>query len=244
MRVIPVIDILGGIAVHAVKGRRSEYKPLESVLCTSAKPSEIASAFRKQGFSRLYIADLDAIMKKRSNLAVIKQIAKSTGLNLMVDAGTTDLDGAKKLLSSGIERVIIGTETLFSMSFVEEATKTFGQEHIVVSIDLKGERVLGKMGFGQKSNPLKLLQDVSKTGVNQIIMLDLARVGSSKGVNNSLLFDFSEIRDVEVFIGGGVRNIEDLKHLRKMGVAGVLVATALHSGRLTSTALEQASFSI
>ena len=244
MRVIPVIDILKGTTVHAVKGRRSEYKPLESILCTSAKPSEIASAFKKQGFSRLYIADLDAIMKKRSNLAVIKQIVKSTGLDLMVDAGTTNLEGVEKLLSSGIERVIIGTETLSSMSFVQEAVKTFGQERIVVSIDSKGERLLGKMGLDQKSNPLKLLQDVSKAGVNQIILLDLARVGSSKGVNSSLLVDFSEIREVEILVGGGVCNIEDLKHLRKMGVAGVLVATALHSGKLTSIALEQASFSI
>ena len=244
MRVIPVIDILGGIAVHAVKGKRSEYKPLESVLCTSVKPIEIASVFKKLGFGRLYIADLDAIMKKRSNLGLIKQIAKSTGLDLMVDAGTINLEGAEKLLSSGIERVIIGTETLSSMSFVEEAAKTFGQERIVVSIDLKGERVLGKMGLDQKSNPLKLLQDVSKAGVNQIILLDLARVGSSKGVNSSLLFDFSEIIEVEVFLGGGVRNIEDLKHLRKMGVAGVLVATALHLGRFNFTALKQAGFSL
>ena len=99
MRVIPVIDILNGIAVHAVRGKRSEYKPLVSVLCPSAKPSEIAFAFKKLGFSRLYIADLDAIMKKSSNLAVIRQIAKSTGLDLMVDAGTT----SRRIKGSSIE---------------------------------------------------------------------------------------------------------------------------------------------
>ncbi|HKM59743.1 MAG TPA: HisA/HisF-related TIM barrel protein, partial [Candidatus Bathyarchaeia archaeon] len=61
MKVIPVIDILNGIVVHAVRGKRREYQPLQSSICNSIEPLEIAKTFKTLGFSELYIADLDAI---------------------------------------------------------------------------------------------------------------------------------------------------------------------------------------
>ena len=87
MKVIPVIDILNGIVVHAVRGKRREYQPLQSILCKSVEPLEVAKAFKALGFSELYIADLDAITGGSVNFQVFKRIAKETGLKLMVDAG-------------------------------------------------------------------------------------------------------------------------------------------------------------
>jgi phosphoribosylformimino-5-aminoimidazole carboxamide ribotide isomerase len=79
-------------------------------------------------------------------------------------------------------------------------------------------------------------------GVEQIIVLDLVRVGSGEGVNMPFLTSALKLRGVKVFVGGGVRGIEDLLALRDMGVFGVLVATALHSGKITLTQLKQADF--
>jgi len=120
LKVVPVIDILGGVAVHAIRGRRSEYQPLKSVLCTSTKPLDVALAFKKLGFRELYVADLDAIMIGRPNFSVLKQIAVNTGLSLMVDAGIADIEGAEKLLNNNVSKVIIGTETLPNMSFCRQ----------------------------------------------------------------------------------------------------------------------------
>ena len=92
MKVIPVIDILNGIVVHGVRGKRSEYQPLQSILCYSVEPLEVAKTFKTLGFSELYIADLDAIIDGSVNFQVFKRIAEETGLKLMVDAGVTDLE--------------------------------------------------------------------------------------------------------------------------------------------------------
>jgi len=100
LKVIPVIDILKGVAVHAVRGKRSEYQPLKSVLCKSADPLRVASAFKALGFSELYVADLDAIMGGHPYFAVLKQIADTAGLSLMVDAGIADLEKTEELLVS------------------------------------------------------------------------------------------------------------------------------------------------
>ena len=70
MKIIPVIDVLNGIAVHGIQGERKQYKPLKSLLCRSFKPTEIAYAFELLGFDSLYLADLDAILGKSTNLEI------------------------------------------------------------------------------------------------------------------------------------------------------------------------------
>ena len=242
MKVVPVIDLLGGVAVHAMRGKRSEYKPLKSVLSPSTDPLDVAIAFKKLGFTELYLADLDGIITGHPNFSVLNQIAETTRLCLMVDAGIANVKEAEELLSNHVSKVIIGTETLPDMNFVREAVATLGKEQIIVSLDLKGEKVLGKLGLGQPSNPLYALHRILEASVNQIILLDLARVGSGEGVNMPLLHKIIKNRGVELFVGGGVRGMGDLKELNNMGVFGVLVATALHSGRITGTELKQSGF--
>ena len=68
MRLIPVMDLLDGRVVQAIKGEREQYKPVKSVLCDTSEPVDVARAFRDQlGLSEIYIADLDAIMGRGSH---------------------------------------------------------------------------------------------------------------------------------------------------------------------------------
>jgi phosphoribosylformimino-5-aminoimidazole carboxamide ribotide isomerase len=240
LKVIPVIDILNGIVVHGVRGKRREYQPLQSILCKSVDPLEVASEFKALGFSELYIADLDAITRGSVNFQVFKRIAKETGLKLMVDAGVTDLETAQKLLHSGVSKVVVGTETLRSISFVGEAVRLFGSERVIVSLDFKGDKVLVKLGFDGCKEPMCLLREFKEMGVSGVIVLDLARVGSGEGVNVDFLKEVFEQVAVDVFVGGGVRDIEDLVELKNLGVSGVLVATALHSGKISIEELKKA----
>lgn len=233
MKIVPVIDILNSLAVHAVRGNRNEYQPLKSVLCPSANPLDVALAFREFGFNELYVADLDGIMAGRPNFAVLRQIAETTGLKLMVDAGIADFERARKVLKSHVAKVIIGTETLPDINFMAEAAKVLGSERVVVSLDLKGEQVVSGFGLGIFANPLDLLRKFEGAGIDQIIVLDLTRVGSGEGVNLPFLKEVLKNQSIKVFVGGGVRDIGDLLELQKAGVFGVLVATALHSGKIS-----------
>jgi phosphoribosylformimino-5-aminoimidazole carboxamide ribotide isomerase len=242
LKIIPVVDVLGGIAVHAIRGKRKEYQPLKSVLCASTDPVEVAAALKALGFSELYVADLDAITGGQPNFSLFKKIADTTGLDLMVDAGVANLEKAEKLLKSHVSRVIIGTETLTSASFVAEAVKFFGSEKIVVSLDLMGNRIISGFELGRFAEPLKFLRELEELGVCQIIVLDLAKVGSSEGVNVSFLQEVLRNINAEVLVGGGVRDVKDLMALQELGVFGVLVATALHMGKISPADLKQAGF--
>jgi phosphoribosylformimino-5-aminoimidazole carboxamide ribotide isomerase len=233
VKLIPVIDILNGVAVHAVKGKRSEYQPLKSVLCSSADPLAVACKFRSCGFSELYVADLDAIMAKGENLAVLQKIADKTGLALMVDAGISDIDGAERLFRGVVAKVIVGTETLPSLSCLKEMLQQFGSEKVVVSLDLKNGKVLSKSPSIAALDVFELARNLEKIGVCELIVLDLARVGSEEGVDMALLEKLLRELKVKVDVGGGVRDIDDLAALKLLGVHGVLLATALHSGKIS-----------
>lgn len=238
--VIPVIDILGGRVVHAVRGRRKEYQPLKSNLCASTDPVDVAVTLKVLGFSELYVADLDAITGGQVNFSIFKNITDKTGLELMVDAGVDDLKKAESVLKSHVSKVIIGTETLPSISFVAEAVRLFGSENVVVSLDLMGDRVLSRLALGALKDPVALLRKFQNAGVSQIIVLDLARVGSEEGVNMYFLEKILRNFKGNVFVGGGVRNIKDLLELERTGVSGVLIATALHSGKISVKELKRA----
>jgi phosphoribosylformimino-5-aminoimidazole carboxamide ribotide isomerase len=242
MKIIPVIDVLNGIAVHGVRGERKRYQPLKSLLCKSADPIEIAYAFKSLGFSSLYLADLDAILGKTANLDVYRQIMTETSLDLMVDAGIADIAKAREVMDAGVSKIVVGSETLNNLGFVSQAVSAFGEDKIVVSIDQKGGKVLSASNSIALIDAVSFAQQLASLGVRQIILLDLDRVGTEHGINLPLLMDILEQTRVEVLVGGGIRSLLELEQLRTLGVSGALVATVLHNGKVTVDEIKAAGF--
>ena len=120
----------------------------------------------------------------------------------------------RNFLKAGVSKLIIGTETLESKNFVAQAVDIFGRERVVVSLDLKGDKVLVKLGFDGCTDPICLLNQFKEMGVSQVIVLDLLRVGSGEGVNIDFLKKVIAEVGVDVYVGGGVRDINDLVELK------------------------------
>src|SRR5262245_49329953 len=111
-RLIPVIDVLGGIVVRAVAGKRDRYRPLVSQLTGSNFPVTVAEALREHaGTAELYLADLDAIMGKAPALPLYQILARR-GFQLWVDAGIRTAAAATALVESGVAVPVAGLETL------------------------------------------------------------------------------------------------------------------------------------
>jgi phosphoribosylformimino-5-aminoimidazole carboxamide ribotide isomerase len=242
MKVIPVVDIFNNRVVHAIRGKRQEYQPIRSIITQSVEPVEVSMAFKNLGFGVLYIADLDGIIDCSSSFQLISRIFDATGLELIVDGGVTSLDRAQKLLDSGVSKLIIGTETLANKEFVAEAIRLFGRGRVVVSVDLRGDKVLVQSDFDGCTDVMCLLREFEAMGVSDVIILDLARVGTGEGVNKAFLKQVLETFNFAVYVGGGVRDIQDLVELENLGVSGALIATALHTGRITTRQLKAEGF--
>jgi len=234
MRIVPVLDLKGGHVVRGVGGRREEYRPVVSRLTSSSAPADVAAAFRDQlGLRELYVADLDAIAGAPPALATYTTL-QALGCALWVDAGLSNAGQAEPLLAAGVETIVAGLETLAGPEELARLCEHHG-ERVVFSLDLKESRPLGDLSAWEAENAWGVASRAVALGTRRVLILDLSRVGGGEGTGTEELCRrlANEHPGVEVAAGGGVRGPDDLPRLRACGVSAVLVASALHDGRLT-----------
>ena len=239
MRIIPVLDILTleekKHVVRGIKGERKKYFPIKSSkILNDSNPIEMAKKFKELGeFEELYIADLDAIQGLNRNLDYINVIVQNNNQKVMVDAGISNLSDINNLKKINIDKFIIGTETLKSLQELKDIIDIFGNEKIILSIDLFNNRLMTK---NEELKDLKLknfLNKIMKLDIQEIIFLELTQVGAKTGVNASLIKLMRKYLNCKLITGGGVKTISDLMSMQELGIDGVLVATALHEGTIT-----------
>lgn len=242
-KVIPVLDIMNGVVVQGVAGRRDEYLPIDSQLVGSSDARDVAHAIRDQlGLDYLYIADLDSIVREKPNLDLLGDLVDS-GFRLLVDAGIREADQIGQLMNIGVEDVIIALETTNGPSVVGESTARYPSDRIVFSVDQKDGRLMGDDSNWDLPDWSAewMARAVIELGIGRIILLDLAGVGMGQGVTTlELSRNMSRsYPNVEIITGGGVRTMDDLTGLKAAGVSGVLVSTAIQQGQLTREQIEE-----
>jgi phosphoribosylformimino-5-aminoimidazole carboxamide ribotide isomerase len=236
MLILPVLDLQAGRVVRGIRGERSLYRPLTSPLVPDANPITAARAVRERfGLTTLYIADLDAIAGQEPSLRLFEQLS-SFGFQLWVDAGLREGTLPGKLFAAGVAAVIAGLETLPGPELLRSLLPI--KARILISLDLKGGRALTSYARWLSSPPADIAQEIIALGYTRLLILDLARVGTREGTGTEELCAriLAQARErgaeVQLFAGGGVRSKSDLDDLHQAGLAGVLVASALHDGML------------
>jgi len=238
MRVIPVIDLKGGCVVRAVLGLRDSYKPISDSVYKTCEPVELATRLALEGFKIVYIADIDSITGGRVSEGVFKSLRR-LGIEMIADVGVTD----ERKLEKAVELAdypVLATESLPSLSFLSNALKRYG-DRAFVSLDLRGGRVVSRdpeisgKGLREACKLLKALEAL------RVILIDFDRIGSYSGPSVEGARALVE-EGFDVYVGGGVRDVNDLIRLREIGVSGALVASALHSGKIKVHELKALGF--
>lgn len=236
------MDLMGGVVVRGIAGRRDEYRPIESALAPGADPVTIGRVFRERlQLTEAYLADLDAIAGAEPAWELYGQLA-ACGLSLYIDAGLTTLERAQKLaafrtLDKPLAGVIAGLESLPSPEALAEMLEIIGPERFIFSLDLKAGAPLISSPAWQDYDAEHIARETLRIGVRRFIVLDLACVGAYQGIGAEGLIRYLRglDDDIEIISGGGVRNRADLQLLAAAGCDAALVASALHDGRLKGT---------
>jgi phosphoribosylformimino-5-aminoimidazole carboxamide ribotide isomerase len=219
--IIPVIDLMGGVVVHARAGQRDRYRPLaRSCLTDSPLPhAVVAGLLALHPFRRLYIADLDAIGKRGDHDKAIAGLAAAfPGLEMWVDAGVATAEEAAAAMRLPAARLVLGSESQEDCRLLATL-----DEAPILSLDMRGAERLDPTGLFERPD----------LWPRDLIVMTLARVGAGQGPDLEALGDvLRRAPGRRVWAAGGVRGAADLASLRQLGCAGVLVATALHDGRL------------
>ncbi len=217
-RCVFVLDLFNGSAVHAVRGEREKYQPIgaKSKVVGTSDPLSILEALRPK---EVYVADLDRITGSGDNLALIGEMAKKA--ETMADVGISSVEELELLPLDC--RPVLGTET-GSFDLLKRATS---KREVTVSLDLFGGEVLTR-DPSLKVSPLDLIWRLNPLPIKEIILLALDRVGTSTGLDEAFLRKAADLSDHPILLGGGVKDGSDLDRLEDLGLAGALVATAVH----------------
>jgi phosphoribosylformimino-5-aminoimidazole carboxamide ribotide isomerase len=260
MRIVPVIDLLGGLAVHARRGDRATYRPVQSALVAGSDPVAVARALiaaadvaqqRLGGATvaaadddgdadadRLYVADLDALQGRSVQQATIAALlAGLPGVQLWLDAGFAEPDVADSLVASLGDagrrlRPIYASEALASRAALARCTRIGGDIH-----QPRPGAILSLDRRGSEQLDPAGCWQAPELWPDDLIVMTLERVGAGSG---PALDTLGEVAAQACALGntprlwgaGGVRDLDDLRQAQGAGASGWLIATALHEGRL------------
>ncbi len=217
MKLIPVVDLMQGQVVHARLGERQHYRPIQSPLCASSDPIMVIKALASlYSFDALYIADLDAIQGKSTQVAQIQHIQQHFNhLEILCDAGFSHRQQIAQYPS--VMTPVIGTESLSSLYQLES-----------LHLALDGRYILS-LDFQQDFLGCQDILHTPEMWPDKIIVMSLRHVGSQLGPDWARLTSCHRLKpDAHWIAAGGVRHRQDLQALEQMGFAAAMLASALH----------------
>ncbi|MCC8403176.1 phosphoribosylformimino-5-aminoimidazole carboxamide ribotide isomerase [Paraburkholderia sp. MMS20-SJTN17] len=245
MQVIPVLDLLDGHVVRAVRGERSAYRPIQSRLAPTSDPLAVARALiEASGAPTLYIADLGAILRHGAHAATLAALrAALPRVELWLDAGFADYASMRALFeriddalaqrnsqhdcdAAGSQLAtlvpVFGTESLRDIHALHAARRD-GYTPIL-SLDHRAGELLAATAHDGSS----------AWWPSRVIAMTLDQVGSYTGPD---LATFQRLRaqapaHTTLIGAGGIRNRDDLAAAARTGATAWLVASALHDRRI------------
>ncbi len=192
---------------------------------------EVALKWQSKGAHRIHVVDLDGAKSgEPQNLEIVRQIALSAMIPVQMGGGIRDIETIKRVLSAGIERVIIGTAAVEDEEMLKEACQKYG-DYLAVSIDARDGGV-ATWGWREDSGigAVDFAGRMQAAGVQRLIYTDIARDGTLTEPNFDAVAEFVKATPLPVTAAGGVSSVGDVTALDELGVAGVIIGKALYTG--------------
>ncbi len=230
MLIIPAVDIREGRCVRLVHGDPAN----ETVY--SEDPAEEAKAWAVQGAKRIHVVDLDAAMGKGSNLDLILRLRRAVSCEVQVGGGVRGPEVLDRLLTGGVDRVVLGTAIFKDPEWTRAALKKY-PGRLMAGVDAReGEVRVEGWREGSGRPVAEAVRHVAALGFEEVIFTDIGRDGALRGVNVEATRAALSAARVGVYASGGVTSAADiraLKALEPLGLRGCVVGKALYDGRLS-----------
>ncbi len=232
-RIIPCLDVDNGRVVKGIK-----FKEIRD----AGDPVQIAKAYEEQGADELVFLDITASSDERGIMRdVVEETAATCFMPLTVGGGIRNVSNIREMLLSGADKVSLNTAAILKPSIIDEASKTFGNQCIVVAIDAKKNTESEGWSVythgGRKKTQLNAVtwaKEVVQRGAGEILLTSMDRDGTKIGFDLDLTRTISEAVEVPVIASGGVGKPSHLADgIIKGKASAVLAASIFHFGECT-----------
>lgn len=228
MIILPAIDIIDGKPVRLYQG---DYEKKEIV---ADDIFETAKSFENMGAEYIHLVDLDGAKSgTNENHELVIKIAKILNIPVELGGGIRSFETIKYLLDNGVSRVILGTIAIEDEELLKKAVSVYN-EKIAVGIDCKDGKVYGR-GWLEGSNLdyIEFAKKMESIGVKNIIVTDISKDGTLEGPNLEMLKKLKETVNIDITASGGIRDIQNIKDLNKIGLYGAITGKAIYANTLS-----------
>ena len=233
--IYPAIDLMDGGCVRLFKGdfnQRTDY---------AVSPLDVAKGYAAAGAEWMHIVDLDGAKHGKTEQAdLIMEIARESGLQIQTGGGLRELAQIQRLLSGGVNRVVIGSLAVTNPQMVKFWISEIGQEQICVALDVNigedGEPYPATRGWTEASERTlwHVLDDYMGTGLKTILVTDIGRDGVEGGSNVELYQQIMiNYPTLNLITSGGVGTLDHVSALKELNPYGIIIGKALYEDRFT-----------
>ena len=232
IRIIPCLDVNDGRVVKGVNFID---------LADAGDPVEQAKIYYEGGADEICFLDISASHEKRkAMLEVIKKTTQNCFIPITVGGGVSNLEDISNLLLSGADKVSINTAAVNNISFINEASKKFGAQCIVVAVDAKkiSNRKWEIFTHGGRNatgiDAIEFAKKAQDNGAGEILLTSMDKDGTKSGYDLELLKKITSSLSIPVIASGGVGKLDHLYQGVSLGGANALLAASIfHFGELT-----------
>jgi cyclase len=228
-RIIPCLDVKNGRVVKGIN-----FVDLKD----AGDPVEQAKIYSDGGADEICFLDITASNENRETIYdVVERTSKKCFVPLTVGGGVRSVEDINKLLNYGADKVSINTAAVENPRVIEESSKKFGSQCIVVAIDAKKKNdkweIFTHGGRNNSGiNALEFAKKMENSGAGELLVTSMDRDGTQVGYDNELMSNITAIVNIPVIASGGVGNLDHLVDGIKLGNASaVLAASIFHYGK-------------
>ena len=236
-RIIPCLDIKNGRTVKGVNFVN---------LIDAGDPVALAKQYAEVGADELVFLDISATLEGRKTmLEMVLKVAAQVNIPFTVGGGISSVEDVDALLQYGADKVSINSSAIKRPELVNELSKKFGSQCVVVAIDAK--QVNGKwvvhLAGGTIPTQLDLFdwaKEVERRGAGEILFTSMDNDGTKSGFANEALAKLTALVNIPIIASGGAGTVQHFVDTFVRGKSdAALAASVFHFGEILIPKLKQ-----
>ncbi|WP_420317456.1 HisA/HisF-related TIM barrel protein [Ekhidna sp.] len=230
MLLVPSISVIEGRTIRLTQGDYSSEKVYENT------PIDVAKKFEDHGISRIHLIDLDGARKGTSvNYDILHMISAYTDLKINFTGGLHTDGDVLKAFEYGAESITAASIAVSNREQFGNWIMSYGREKVALAADSLSGKI--QIRGWQKATSKDLFDHIAyfyDRGLKYLKTTDISKDGAMEGPSFELYKNLlNQFPDLCIFASGGVRQMDDIKKLRDMGLYGVIFGKAFYEGNIS-----------
>ena len=223
-RIIPCLDVDNGRVVKGVS-----FVDIKD----AGDTAELANYYNSEGADELVFLDITASSEKRKTMIdVVEKVSSEIFIPLTVGGGVKSVKDMGNMLNAGADKVGINSAAITNPKLIEECSKHFGSQCVVVAIDAKkfntGWDVFSHGGkIKTEKEAINWAKEANNLGAGELLVTSIDQDGQESGYDIDLLKEISRNVEIPVIASGGAGKLEHFLSAIKDGQADAVLAASI-----------------